>query len=205
MCAIAVPAGHAAMLADLMASSRTEAKLLASRSDGDKLNQAPPRLSRLDQQEAHLRARIMNSLQRRIERSSQVSHPCCSIAVLLLVLASFCRLCNALAEAGIMHVKQASGLMLRLHALICSAAVQTEDRQSLAAAMQSMQDLGQNDFASQAMRIMDDLKLNRPAGMYALCTSWSLSLLPALVASSYVLCHATTPPLLLSAATGRQL
>ena len=43
------------------------------RADGAQLHQAPPRLSRLDQQEAHLRSRIMTSLQRRIERASQVS------------------------------------------------------------------------------------------------------------------------------------
>ena len=45
------------------------------------------------------------------------------------------------------------------------AAVQMEDRQSLGAAMQSMQDLGQHDFTAQAVRIMDELNLNLPPGV----------------------------------------
>ena len=43
-----------------------------------------------------------------------------------------------------------------------SRAMQAPEKQSLAAAMQKMQDLGQHDFAAQAVRIMDELQATAP-------------------------------------------
>ena len=46
---------------------------------------------------------------------------------------------------------------------------QAPEKQTLVAAMQSMQDLGQQDFAARAVRIMDELKATTPGRLVAPC------------------------------------